>query len=81
VSREEVYERAKALLTQAEDQQFARDLYPHVMEIYGRAGWDDPAMDVYNELAPVYSTATTRYNPDYLSFCRSACVSPLATSA
>jgi hypothetical protein len=22
------------------------------MEIFGRDGWDDPAMDVYNELDP-----------------------------
>jgi hypothetical protein len=50
--REEVYERAKAVLTQSEDQEFARDLYPHVMEVFGRAGWDDPTMDVYNELDP-----------------------------
>ena len=25
---------------------------PHVMELFGRDGWDDPAMDVYNELDP-----------------------------
>ena len=50
--REEVYERAKAVLTQAEDQDFAHDLYPQVMEVFGRAGWDDPYMDVYDELDP-----------------------------
>jgi hypothetical protein len=28
------------------------ELYPHVMELFGQSGWDDPAMDVYNELDP-----------------------------
>ena len=31
--------------------QFLRDLYPHVLEVFGRDGWDDPAMDVYNDSA------------------------------
>lgn len=48
---EAAYERAKALLT-PEDEQFSQDLYPHVMQVFGRAGWDDPAMDVYNDLDP-----------------------------
>ncbi len=48
----EIYERAHRLFEEEEDSQFVRDLYPHVMEIFGREGWDDPAMDVYNELDP-----------------------------
>jgi len=32
--------------------QFTRDMYPHVMEVFGREGWDDPAMDIYNDLDP-----------------------------
>ena len=32
--------------------QFTRDIYSHVMELFGREGWDDPAMDVYNDLDP-----------------------------
>ncbi len=49
--REEVYDRVRRLLDTDEDH-FARDLAPHVMEVFGRDGWDDPAMDVYNELDP-----------------------------
>ena len=36
----------------AEQSQSLRGLYPHVMEVFGREGWDDPAMDVYDELDP-----------------------------
>jgi hypothetical protein len=25
---------------------------PQVLKIFGRDGWDDPSMDVYNELDP-----------------------------
>ncbi len=49
--RAEVYERIRQLFD-LDDDQFMRDLAPHVMEVFGRAGWDDPAMDVYNELDP-----------------------------
>jgi len=49
--REEVYDKARRLFD-ADDDDFVRDLAPHVMEIFGRDGWDDPAMDVYNELDP-----------------------------
>ena len=34
------------------DDQLVRDMYPHAMELFGRAGWDDPAMDIYDELDP-----------------------------
>lgn len=53
--REEVYtqlQALKALLDEAEDNQFLRDMYSHVMEVFGREGWDDPAMDIYNDLDP-----------------------------
>jgi hypothetical protein len=47
--RAEVYERLRALL---EGAAFAEDAYPHVMEVFGREGWNDPSMDVYDELDP-----------------------------
>ncbi|MDB5322590.1 MAG: hypothetical protein JWN40_4221 [Phycisphaerales bacterium] len=49
--REEVYDRVKALFEEDESQ-FLGSLHPHVMEVFGKAGWDDPAMDVYDELDP-----------------------------
>ena len=49
--REDVYDRVRRLVGVDEDH-FAADLTPHVMEVFGRDGWDDPAMDVYNELDP-----------------------------
>jgi len=50
--REEMYERLKSLLAADEEADFPDDLYPMAMEVFGRDGWDDPAMDVYNELDP-----------------------------
>lgn len=50
--REEVYARLQVLLDEEEGNQFLRDMYPRVMEVFGRAGWDDPAMDIYNDLDP-----------------------------
>jgi len=50
--REEVYARLKTLLDKAEDDRFLHDMYPLVMEVLGKEGWDDPAMDVYKELDP-----------------------------
>ena len=50
--REEVYDRARLLFEADDDGHFVRDMTPHVLEIFGRDGWDDPAMDVYNELDP-----------------------------
>ncbi len=49
---EALYARVKALLDAEEGDQFFHDLYPHVMEVFGREGWDDPAMDIYNDLDP-----------------------------
>jgi hypothetical protein len=42
----------KALFAEEDGNKPLRDLYPHVMEVFGRDGWDDPAMDVYDELDP-----------------------------
>lgn len=50
--REEVYAQLQALLDEAENNQFLRDMYPHFMAVFGREGWDDPAMDIYNDLDP-----------------------------
>ena len=50
--REEVYDRVKRLFDADDDSQFVRDLTPQVLELFGREGWDDPAMDVYNDLDP-----------------------------
>ena len=49
---EQTYVRVKALLDEKADNQFLRDMHPHVMEVFGREGWDDPAMDIYNDLDP-----------------------------
>jgi hypothetical protein len=50
--REEVYNRVKSLLDVDDDEESLSHLHPHVMEVFGRDGWDDPAMDVYNDLDP-----------------------------
>jgi hypothetical protein len=52
LSREEVDARMMALLDEEEGNQLLRDMYPHVIEVFGREGWDDPAMDIYNDLDP-----------------------------
>ncbi len=49
--REDVYMRAQRLFD-AEGDHFVRDMTPRVMELFGREGWDDPAMDIYNDLDP-----------------------------
>ncbi len=48
--KSEIYERLQGLLTEEEEWQKAA--YLATMKIFGRDGWDDPAMDVYNELDP-----------------------------
>ncbi len=50
--REELYDRVRRVFEADEESQFVREMTPHVMEVFGRDGWDDPAMDVYNELDP-----------------------------
>lgn len=42
----------KALFAEEEDNRFLREMYPHAMEVSGNEGWNDPAMDIYNELDP-----------------------------
>lgn len=50
--RQETYDRMKALFLEEQDAESLSGLYPHVMEVFGRDGWDDPAMNVYDELDP-----------------------------
>jgi hypothetical protein len=50
--REEVYDRMRSLFVEEEDNRFLNEMYPHAMEVFGNEGWNDPAMDVYNELDP-----------------------------
>lgn len=50
--REEVYAKIKALLIEEQNNQFLQDMYLPVMETFGKEGWDDPAMDIYNDLDP-----------------------------
>jgi hypothetical protein len=50
--REELYDRVRQVFDADEESQFVREMAPHAMEVFGRDGWDDPAMDVYNELDP-----------------------------
>ena len=45
----EIYEKMRAAL---EDKLDIRDAYPLLDEMAGKAGWDDPAMDIYNDFAP-----------------------------
>lgn len=49
---EDTYERVRRVFEADDDSQFVRAMTPHVMDVFGRDGWDDPAMDVYNELDP-----------------------------
>ena len=49
---EEVYDRVRRVFEADEDSQFVREMTPQVLKIFGRDGWDDPSMDVYNELDP-----------------------------
>jgi D-serine dehydratase len=50
--REEIYNRMQALFATEEGNQFVNEMCPQAMEAFGKAGWDDPAMDVYDELDP-----------------------------
>lgn len=34
------------------DEDFVADVQSHVMEVLGREGWNDPSMDIYNDLDP-----------------------------
>lgn len=48
--RAEFYERLRSLLLNGDD--FAEAIYPQVMEVFGRDGWNDPSMDIYDRLDP-----------------------------
>jgi hypothetical protein len=48
--RADRYEQLKALLPEQEFH--VRAMYPHLAKVFGPAGWDDPAMDVYDQLDP-----------------------------
>jgi hypothetical protein len=48
----EVYAKVKALLIEEQNNQFLQDMYLPIMETFGKEGWDDPAMDIYNDLDP-----------------------------
>jgi hypothetical protein len=50
--RQEVYAKIEALLVEEQNNQFLEDMYLPVMETFGKEGWDDPAMDIYNDLDP-----------------------------
>jgi hypothetical protein len=47
--RKDLYERIKGLLS---DEDWTRDAYQAAVEAFARDGWDDPRMDVYDELDP-----------------------------
>ena len=48
IVRAEVYERMRAFC----DDFDIREFYPMMNEVAAREGWDDPAMDIYNEYQP-----------------------------
>jgi hypothetical protein len=48
--RAEVYDRLKTLLT--DDGEWSEGAYAAAMEVFARDGWDDPRMDVYDQLDP-----------------------------
>lgn len=50
--REDLYLRLQSILDGNTDETFLNDLYSHTMEVFGRDGWDDPEMDIYNDLDP-----------------------------
>lgn len=45
----DLYERIKGMLG---DDSWAEDAYQAAMETFARDGWNDPRMDVYDELDP-----------------------------
>jgi hypothetical protein len=46
--KSEVYERMRALCEELE----VREFYPMINELAGNEGWNDPAMEIYNEYQP-----------------------------
>jgi 16S rRNA U1498 N3-methylase RsmE len=49
IMRADQYEQVKALFEEEEAEFHPRELDPLVAETFGRAGWDEPEMDVYND--------------------------------
>lgn len=49
---EEMYDRVKALFEDGDADKFVRDVRPLTMKVFGREGWDDPSMDIYDDLDP-----------------------------
>jgi hypothetical protein len=49
--RAEVYDRIKALV-HADEELPISTMYPLIDEMAAKAGWDDPALDIYNDLIP-----------------------------
>jgi hypothetical protein len=47
--RKDTYERIKGLLG---DEEWTQAAFHSAMEVFARDGWDDPRMDVYDELDP-----------------------------
>jgi hypothetical protein len=47
--RRDLYQRIQGLLS---DEDWTADTYRSAMEVFARDGWDDPRMDVYDELDP-----------------------------
>ena len=45
--RADVYEQSKA--SAETDDMDIRAMYPLIDEVFGREGWDDPAMDLYDD--------------------------------
>lgn len=45
----DAYERIQSLLGH---DQWTQDVYQAAIEVFARDGWDDPRMDVYDELDP-----------------------------
>jgi hypothetical protein len=50
--REETYNRVRTLFAEEDGNQFVNEMYPHAMEAIGKDGWDDPAINGYDEKAP-----------------------------
>src|SRR5688500_8030067 len=42
----------RSLFGDAGDELFLEGLYPHTLDVFGREGWNDPAMNVYDGLDP-----------------------------
>jgi hypothetical protein len=49
--RSDIYQRLRSLIYDDADVSI-REAYPLMDEAAAKAGWDDPAMDIYNDLAP-----------------------------